>query len=156
MFEAFAGWVLVAVSVEVVGNRIVGRSRSTRGDLSAATVSERETVGLVGVPGDAYVAAMMSVVMMRTQTDQVGRVSRPIVGPVDDVMLLDVGRRAAAREPAAPVTVSNDPAGMGWRHPVGPSSTDRNAVGVPQRDQLAVTGQAAHHRLRHGRAGIEP
>lgn len=63
-------------------------------------------------------------------------------------MLLEMRCRAAAWEAAAAVTISDDPTGVARRNTTAAADSDRLALGVPQRHDARVAGEAPQQTLR--------
>lgn len=84
------------VAVVAVANAESGRGllgcvgepdrRGVRSEWSAALIGEADTIGLIGVAGDAELASVVRSRMGRTEADDVLGVGAPAVLPVHDVM----------------------------------------------------------------------
>ena len=108
--ESFAGWVVVGVVG--VGWRPVGCGDGGRSGAGAfVVVGEGEPVGLVGVAGDAEVAAVVSAVATPAQGDQVGQFGDAAVFAVGDVVHVEPAGAGAPRHPASLIAVQDQPSG---------------------------------------------
>lgn len=130
----------------------LGESTST----AVSTLNLAESVDLVGVPRDPELPAMVGVMVVGTQTDELARVGLAIVTPVDDVVELEVtGRGGAAGEPAALVAGFDQAAGPPGHDASCPTDIDRVTLGLPDRLDDAVTGEPVDHVLGQSPAGWE-
>src|SRR5262245_26120444 len=121
-------------------------------DAQAESVREHQPVRLLRVTTDVQMPGVMEAVMPRTQADQVVRVGRTAVFPVDEVVDLHVTAGGATGDATAAVAMLDqhpDPLGD---DAVRSSSGHRDPVGLPHRNQHTVTPQPSAHGVGEQRA----
>ena len=102
---------------------------------------EGQPVGVVGVAGDGEVAVVVGVVVPGAQGCEVEGVGGSAVGPVDQVVALDVAGGGAAGVAAAAVSVVDQAPGAGWNDALGAANIDGCALGVPEGLDASVAGE---------------
>ena len=114
------------------------------GDRAAAGVGELDAVGVIGVAGDAEQTLVVHPVVSWAQADQVPRVGRAAVVPVDDVVDLDEPIRRAPRHPTTAVAALDDAAGA-IRHDVLRTTHARTGA-----RPVRARSRPCRHRCRGG------
>jgi hypothetical protein len=125
-------------------------------DGEAVPGGEGESVGVVGVSCDVEVAVVVGVVVVGAQAGEVEGVGGAAVGPVDQVVALDVGGGGAAGEAAAAVAVFDQASGAGRDDALGAADVDGCALGVPDGLQDPVAGQLGGQVGREAGLAGEP
>ena len=92
---------------------------------------------------------MVPLVVVAAQADQVRGLGRAAVGPVQDVVDLDVAL-TAARDAAALVAMLDDAARPVGNRALAASDTERNAVAFPHRPEVGIAQQVVAERHWQG------
>ena len=113
----------------------------------AVAIAEHHPIGFIRIPGDPDQVPVMQPMMACTQTEKVPGVGRSALGPVDDVVDVDVAG-VAAGDSAVLVAVFDDAPGAIRDDALCASDPERGVVAFPHRLNLAIAGEVVADRIR--------